>query len=136
MDAFEHYSDPKSVLLTMRALLKPGGYVRVVFGCTWYHPLGGHLLSVFPWAHLLFSEKALMRWRATVRKDGARRIFEVKGGLNQMTIRRFERLAPAAGFGIQNLELRPIRAARWLHCGLTREFLTSVIRCRLVPVRT
>lgn len=134
MDAFEHFTDPEAVLRKMRASLKPGGYVYVVFGYTWLHPLGGHLLSIFPWAHLLFSEKALMRWRATVRDDGATRICEVKGGLGKMTIGRFERLAASTGFRVENLELRPIRRAAWLHCRLTQEFLTSGIRCRLVPV--
>jgi SAM-dependent methyltransferase len=133
IDAFEHFTDPAAVLRSMRSLLNPGGYVQVVFGYTWYHPLGGHLLSVFPWAHLLFSEAALMRWRSTVRSDGARRFSDVKGGLNQMTIRRFERLTADNGFRIDNLELRPIRVARWFHNRFTREFLTSGIRCRLVP---
>ncbi len=49
----------------MNTLLQPAGEVLVSFGPTWYHPLGGHLFSVFPWAHLIFSEKALIRWRST-----------------------------------------------------------------------
>ena len=59
IDAFEHFSNPASALKTMHAMLNPGGRVYVSFGPTWYHPLGGHLFSVFPWAHLLFSETAL-----------------------------------------------------------------------------
>ena len=74
-------------------LLKPGGLLIASFGPTWYHPLGGHLVSVFPWAHLIFSETALMGWRSGIRADGAKRFHEVEGGLNQMTIRRFEQLA-------------------------------------------
>jgi hypothetical protein len=57
--------------------------------------LGGHLFSVFPWAHLIFSEQALIRWRSDFKSDGATRFSEVAGGLNQMTIRRFERLIAA-----------------------------------------
>jgi len=56
IDSFEHFSDPASVLLKMRELLKPGGAVFASFGPTWYHPLGGRLFSDFTWAHLIFSE--------------------------------------------------------------------------------
>ncbi len=91
LDSFEHFGDPAGVLAVMHDLLKPGGVIIATFGPTWYHPLGGHLFSVFPWAHLLFSEQALIRWRADIRSDGATRFGEVEGGLNQMTIARFER---------------------------------------------
>ena len=39
------------------------------FGPPWYHPLGGHIFSVFPWAHLVFSEKVLLRWRKKFRPE-------------------------------------------------------------------
>ena len=54
---------------------------------TWYHPLGGHIYSVFPFSHLLFSERALVQWQALHKSDGATTIAE--SGLNKMTIRRF-----------------------------------------------
>ena len=92
LDAFEHFDDPAEILSLMEALLKPEGSIRVSFGPTWYHPLGGHLFSVFPWAHLLFSERALIRWRSDFKSDGATRFREVAGGLNCMTIGRFERI--------------------------------------------
>ena len=80
VDAFEHFGDPAAILRSMNALLRPSGEVHVSFGPTWYHPLGGHLFSVFPWAHLVFSEKALIRWRSTFKTDGATRFSEVAGG--------------------------------------------------------
>jgi SAM-dependent methyltransferase len=132
LDAFEHFGDPAAILETMHTLLKPGGRVMASFGPTWYHPLGGHLFSVFPWAHLLFSETALIRWRANIRSDGATRFSEVEGGLNQMTIARFERLVSASQFRIEALETVPIRALRPVHCRLTREFTTAVVRTTLV----
>jgi 2-polyprenyl-3-methyl-5-hydroxy-6-metoxy-1,4-benzoquinol methylase len=61
LDAFEHFGDPASILEIMHSLLKPGGCVMASFGPAWYHPLGGHLFSIFPWSHLLFSEAALLR---------------------------------------------------------------------------
>ena len=63
VDAFGAFSDPAEVLRVMDRLLKPSGEVFISFGPTWYHPLGGHLFSVFPWAHLLFAEEALIEWR-------------------------------------------------------------------------
>jgi hypothetical protein len=39
---------------------------------------------------VIFSEKALIRWRSTFKTDRATRFSEVAGGLNQMTIAKFE----------------------------------------------
>jgi SAM-dependent methyltransferase len=131
VDAFEHYDDPEGVLRTMGALLRPDGEVVISFGWPWYHPMGGHLFSVFPWAHLVFSEKALIRWRSAFKTDGATCFGEVAGGLNQMTISRFEKLVAASPFEFASFELAPIRKLQRLHNRLTREFTTSTIRCRL-----
>jgi SAM-dependent methyltransferase len=133
LDAFEHFDDPSEVLRIMRTLLTDEGRVIVMFGPTWYHPLGGHQFSVFPWAHLIFKEHALIRWRSSFKNDGATRFSEVEGGLNQMTIRRFERVVEASEFEFESFEAVPIRNARLLHNRLTREFLSAVVHCRLVP---
>ena len=132
IDSFEHFSDPAKVLDLMDNLLQPCGEVLVSFGPTWYHPLGGHLFSVFPWAHLLFSEKALIRWRSGFKTDGATRFGEVAGGLNQMTIGRFEKLVKQSAFRFASMELVPIRKLRPFHNRLTREFTTALVRCRLI----
>ncbi len=131
IDSFEHFSDPAGALKEMYRLLRPGGAVIISFGPTWYHPYGGHLFSVFPWAHLIFSESALIRWRSDIRKDGARRFSEVEGGLNQLTISRFEHLIQGSQFVVQQLEAVPIRRLRLIHNPVTREFTTSIVRCRL-----
>ena len=132
LDAFEHFANPAEILRLMDQHLQPEGEVLVSFGPTWYHPLGGHLFSVFPWAHLLFSEKALISWRSAFKTDGATRFCEVAGGLNQMTIRRFEDLVAASPFDFAALELVPIKKFRRIHNRLTREFATAIVRCRLV----
>ena len=131
IDAFEHFAEPPQILRIWDTLLKPGGEVLISFGPTWYHPLGGHLFSVFPWAHLFFSEKALIRWRATFKTDGATRFSEVAGGLNQMTIARFENLIANSPFKLASMELVPIRPLRRFHHRLTREVTTAIVRCRL-----
>ena len=133
LDAFEHFADPGEILKLMYAMLKPNGCVLASFGPTWYHPLGGHLFSVFPWAHLIFTERALIRWRSDFKTDGAARFSDVDGGLNQLTIRRFERLVAESPFRLAEFEAVPIRKLRHLANRFTREFMTSVVRCKLVP---
>ena len=133
IDSFEHFDDPAGILRTMRSLLKDDGVGIVEFGPPWYHPLGGHLFSVFPWAHLVFTERSLIRWRSDFKSDGATRFTEVEGGLNQMTIRRFKRLVRDSEFEFKSFEARPIRRAGLLANPLTREFFTAIVRCRLAP---
>lgn len=132
IDAFEHFENPGEMLRLIHHSLRPGGRLLFSFGPTWHHPLGGHLFSVFPWAHLLFSEAALLRWRADFIADGATRFGEVGGGLNQMTIRRFESLLRESPFHSSEVETVPIRRLRSIHSSLTREFTTAIIRgsCR------
>jgi len=129
LDSFEHFADPPEILRNIHGLLRPNGVLVASFGPTWYHPLGGHLFSVFPWAHLLFSESALIRWRNDHREDRPRNFTEA--GLNRMTIRRFERLVADSDFDVELLEARPIRRVARLHNQWTREFFTSVVRARL-----
>jgi SAM-dependent methyltransferase len=132
LDSFEHFADPAEILRIMHRWLAPGGQVLVSFGPTWYHPLGGHLFSVFPWAHLVLTEESLIRWRSSFKSDGATRFSEVEGGLNQMTIRRFRRLVEESPLRFARFETRPIRPLRLLHNRRTREFTTATVRCTLV----
>lgn len=132
LDSFEHFSQPAQVLQEMGELLRPGGEIFISFGPTWYHPLGGHLFSIFPWAHLVFSEAALIRWRSDFKTDGATKFGEVAGGLNQMTIGRFESLVKESELNFSSFELIPIRGLKRFHNRFTREFATAIVRCRLV----
>jgi ubiquinone/menaquinone biosynthesis C-methylase UbiE len=132
IDSFEHFDDPASILATMSRLLKPSGCVMVAFGPTWYHPLGGHLFSVFPWAHLIFTEHSLIRWRSDFKSDNATSFREVAGGLNQMTIARFEKIVENSPFRFSEFETVPIRSLKAFANSLTREFTTAIVRCKLV----
>jgi len=131
VDGFEHYADPAGALRFMKALLGPGGRVLVAFGPPWFHPLGGHVFSIFPWSHLVFTERALIRWRSDFSHDGATRFAEVEGGLNGMTVRRFSRIVAESGYAVEHFEAVPIRRLRHFAAGPTRELLTAIIRCRL-----
>jgi SAM-dependent methyltransferase len=133
LDSFEHFDDPAEILRVMRSLLKPEGRALVEFGPPWFHPYGGHLFSVFPWAHLIFTESSLIRWRSDFKNDGATRFSEVSGGLNQMTVSRFISLVSNSDFRLIKFEAVPIDAARFVFRAWNREFLTSIVRCELAP---
>lgn len=98
VEGFEHFDKPDEVLVQLSGLLAQGGSFWISFGPPWYHPLGGHLFSVFPWAHPIFTEAALLRWRSEFKSDGARHFHEVEGGLNRMTVGRFRRLIEKSPF--------------------------------------
>lgn len=132
-DTFEHVWDLDATLRDIRRLLKPGGTVWASFGPPWRHPRGGHIFSVFPWAHLLLSEAALTRWRSD---SGHVPIAKIEQeGLNRMTVGRFIETVKRSPFTFDYFELVPIQKIR--RVGLqrfrpTREFITSVVKCRLV----
>ncbi|WIG56979.1 MAG: hypothetical protein OJF61_002767 [Rhodanobacteraceae bacterium] len=136
IDAFEHFDDPGGILRLVRDMVRPGGRFVVSFGPTWYHPYGGHFFSIFPWSHLVFSERSQIRWRAEFKDDGATRFTEVQGGLNLMTIAQFERLVAESGLAIERLRLVPIRKFRWFHNRWTREFTTALVECLLRKPRS
>lgn len=130
LDAFEHFQDPDAILRVMAALLRPGGEVLVSFGPPWLHPLGGHFFSCFPWAHLLVSERALVRWRSRYKDDGFQSFAET--GLNKMTLRRFRHAVEHGPLRFASYEPVPIRRLKRIHNALTREFTTATVRCTLV----
>jgi SAM-dependent methyltransferase len=130
IDSFEHFADPAEILRIMSRLLKPNGKVLISFGPTWYHPLGGHKFSVFPWSHLLFPERTLIKWRSLYKRDGAQSISEA--GLNRMSIRRFRALVRESRLRCVHFEMVPIRRMKLLHNALTREFTTAIVRGTLV----
>ena len=53
-----------------------------------------------------------MRWYRETSASEARRFGEVRGGLNQMTIGRFERIIAQSDFEFEKLEAVPIRKLR------------------------
>ncbi|MBV8866215.1 MAG: methyltransferase domain-containing protein [Acidobacteriaceae bacterium] len=128
-DSFEHFEDPAEILQKMRSFLNPGGRVFISFGPTWFHPLGGHAFSAFPWAHVLLCESALVRWR-NLYYPGTSVGFN-QSGLNRMTIKRFLALCDESGFHVENREIVPIRKLAPLHNRLSREWTTSVVRAVL-----
>jgi hypothetical protein len=72
-----------------------------------------------------------MDWRMPYKNDGMRRYSEGSGGVNQMTIARFEKLIRESPFEFVSFEPVPIRKLKWAHNRLTREFTTAVVRAEL-----
>ena len=133
-DAFEHISDPRGVLeVTWRALRSDGRFA-ITFGDPWYHPHGSHMqfFTKLPWVHVLFSEPTIMHVRSRFRDDGATRYGEVRGGLNQMTVRRFVSLITRSGYRLERLEFQAIKGLDVLTLvpGL-REFMTNRVSALL-----
>jgi 2-polyprenyl-3-methyl-5-hydroxy-6-metoxy-1,4-benzoquinol methylase len=134
LDSFEHFSEPQQILDQIYSLLTPGGELYVSFGPPWKHPFGCHMffLNSLPWMHFIFREETIMAVRARYRHDGAMRFGEVEGGLNQMTVERFIRLAEDSKFQIEKLRLIPIKGLTWLVRNHSiREYFTSVVQCVL-----
>ena len=130
-DSFEHFEDPAAILAIMENLLKPNGKILASFGPTWYHPYGGHLFSVFPWAHLILTEKSLIEWRSKFKSDGATRFGEVEGGLNQLSIARFESIVAKSSLVIQKYSAVPISGVSIFASKPFREFGASLVRYEL-----
>jgi SAM-dependent methyltransferase len=130
LDSMEHFSEPARELGCIANFLDTEGYVLMSFGPPWLHPLGHHF-PLLLWAHLVFPERSLMEWRARFKNDGAKKFNECLGGLNQMTIGKFERLIAQSPLMMSTCDCVPIRSLYPLHNRLTREFTTAVVRARL-----
>jgi SAM-dependent methyltransferase len=106
-DSFEHYADPESFIFTIAGFVAPGGLLAIGFGPLWRSPTGGHIdyMTRVPWAHLLFPEDVIMDERRRFRPaEEARSFEEIRGGLNRMTLGRFEAIMRSSGLECVSLE--------------------------------
>ncbi len=132
--SFEHFSDPAAIVCEMRRHVRPGGLVIISFAEPWLSPRGSHCdhFTRLPWVNCLFPEKAVLEVRARYKQDGARRYEDVEGGLNRMTIHKFERLMRNSGMKIRSLHLFPVRGLPLVsRVPVLREFLTAAASCVL-----
>ena len=85
-----------------------------------------------PWVSLLFHERTVMNVRSRYRSDGARRYEDVEGGLNRMSVTRFERLMRESGLQIQSLRLFPVKGLPVVsRLPIVRELMTAAASCVL-----
>jgi SAM-dependent methyltransferase len=130
-DSFEHLGEPERVVEAMIDVLAPGGQLVIGFGPLWKGPTGGHIdfMTKLPWAHLLFPEPVVMEERKRFRPhEDAQRFEDILGGLNKMTLARFEAIMAATGLRRRyfatnvgdNPVVRAMKVARSVpHCGST-----------------
>ena len=133
--SFEHFEDPEGILRLMIERAAPGGRVVVAFAEPWFSPHGSHMNSItrLPWVNLLFPESAVLSVRSKYRSDGATRYEEVEGGLNRMTVAKFERIVKACGLPVERLNCHAVKGLPLVtRIPVLRELLTSAASCVLV----
>ncbi len=132
--AFEHFDDPAGILDLMKTRCKPGGLIVITFAEPWWSPHGSHTdnFTRLPWVNVLFSERTVMKVRSRYRSDGAMRYKDVEGGLNRMTVARFERIMRGSGMQIRDLRLFPVKGLPLVsQLPVVRELMTAAASCVL-----
>jgi 2-polyprenyl-3-methyl-5-hydroxy-6-metoxy-1,4-benzoquinol methylase len=138
LGAMEHYHDPQKELLRMAALARQE--IIISFADPWFSPYGTHLdgTTKLPWLNLVFSDRTRMNVRNLYPdgSDGAKRVEDVRGGLNKMTLSRFRELVSAVpGFRVEHLFLRGVKGLPLVtKLPAVRELMTSAVTCVLRPV--
>ena len=136
-DAMEHYPDPEGILDEMKSMLAPGGEILMIFGPPWFAPYGAHVMcfTKLPWVNIFFSEKTVMNVRSKYRHDGAKRYEEMEGGLNRMTIARFERIIKQSDLKVDYLYYSCIKRFDFLSkIPILREFFINHVTCILKKI--
>ena len=137
LNAFEHFGDPSEQLRRMARAVNPGGRLIISFAEPWYSHSGSHMgfFTKVPWVNVLFGEETVMRVRARYRADGARHYEEVEGGLNRMTVAKFERIVRASGLRVEHLTLHATRRLPLVtRLPVLRELLTAAVTCIMCAV--
>jgi ubiquinone/menaquinone biosynthesis C-methylase UbiE len=149
INVFEHIEHIESALLECFRVLKPDGLA--FFHLPPYHsPWGPHLESWihFPWPHLLFSEKTLMRvaaledskrnlnseFLAAARIDWSAKE-DMIPNLNRVTLRCFQRLYLKAGFSMMQTRLLPIGYEYFRNGTLFKQLLYRLLqKATMIPL--
>jgi SAM-dependent methyltransferase len=138
LGAMEHFREPGKELARMCSLTREE--LLISFAEPWYSPYGTHLngTTKLPWLNLWFSERTLLNVRNLYPdgSDGARRFEDIRGGLNKMTVRRFEKLLDAApGMRVEHLILHSVKRVPFVTgVPVLRELMTGALTCILKPV--
>ena len=123
-DVLEHILDYPRILPEWRRVLRDDGRV-FVWWVPWFHPYGHHIESLvpLPWAHVFFSDRALIRTCERVydepefkpriwdldddghKRPNKWRDLERLPDVNRLTIARFERICRRIGLSIERREL-------------------------------
>jgi 2-polyprenyl-3-methyl-5-hydroxy-6-metoxy-1,4-benzoquinol methylase len=135
LGSFEHFADPKTTLDQMLAALKTNGTLLISWAEPWFSHSGSHMVPFFGlrWINLYVPESVIMEARSYYRSDKARRYEDVEGGLNRMTVQRYERLIHESGAKVVESYLYPTRPLPVVvtKIPILRELLTSSCACVL-----
>jgi 2-polyprenyl-3-methyl-5-hydroxy-6-metoxy-1,4-benzoquinol methylase len=135
LNSIEHFRDPEREVARMCSMATEE--VLISFAEPWYSPYGTHLggTTRLPWLNLIFSERTLMNVRNLYPDgtDGARRFVDVRGGLNGMTVARFERMMAAApAMKVMYIAGRAVKGLPIVEkVPVVRELMTGAITCVL-----
>lgn len=131
--AMEHFDDPAGMVSKMKDAVKPGGVVIISFAEPWFGPRGSHFdgFSRLPWVNLLFPESVVMRTRAHFRSDGAKSYEQITGGLNRMSLAKFERIIRNSGMTVQYYRAFMAKGLPVQHVPVVRELFASAAACIL-----
>ncbi len=135
-DSMEHFSKPELMIDKMLGVLRPNGKIFITFGPPWYSAYGGHMnfFTKFPWVTLLFSEKTVLNVRKHYRNDSVITYEEIEGGLNKMTVKRFERILLASKMQIEFSKYNCIKKFNFLaRLPVLRELFINRISYILSP---
>jgi len=133
-DSMEHFTQPIESLKEMRLLMNSKGVVLISFGPPWYAPHGSHMhfFTKIPWVNILFDERTVMNVRKEFRSDGANRYEEVRGGLNRMTVAKFEKLVSESGLHVISKKYRCVKGVNFLgKIPFARELFINNVSCVL-----
>jgi len=115
-NSMEHFSEPAKALDEMKSALRAGGSLFITFGPPWFAPYGSHMefMTSIPWINIWFAENTVMRVRARFKSDRATRYEEVEGGLNKMTVGRFEKLTAQCGMEVRYKKYECVKGMTFL----------------------
>lgn len=133
-NSMEHFNNPEAVLQEMKSVLAYSGNILITFGPPWFAPYGSHMrfLTWIPWVNIIFPERIVMKARSRLIYDNATRYEEVEGGLNRMTVRRFERIIEDCGLVATYRKYNCVKGINFLgRLPVIKELFINAIDCVL-----
>lgn len=133
-NSMEHFNDPLKIINEMKSLLQEEGLIFITFGPPWFAPYGSHMhfFTKLPWINIIFDEKTVMHVRSNFRHDGATRYEEVGGGLNKMTVGKFEQFILNSDMRIEYKKYDCVKSINFLgKIPIIKELFINHVSCCL-----